>query len=187
MSEETKSSEIHVYDDIEEHDNPIPEWFALFFYGGVLFGLAYFCYFELWGGSSLRAEYDRAVTRNELIRLELKSKTPKTGTEALYALSRDPVAGKNGGDLYRSQCVACHGAEAQGGIGPNLVDAYWIHGGKVTEVRDTVEAGVPAKGMPPWGGIFSAEEVDSVAAYLYSLRGTRPPGGKAPQGELFKE
>lgn len=74
-------------------------------------------------------------------------------------------------------CYACHGANAQGAVGPNLTDAEWIHGdGSYDFIVATVTAGVPkekAKGgvpMPPKGGsTISDEEVKAVAAYVYSL------------------
>lgn len=187
MSKENKGSEVHHYDGIEEHDNPIPEWFAAFFYGGVLFGLLYYSYFELWGGRSLRQEYDQSVATHELLRLEREGNVPKASEAELLALSANSESRRTGSEVYSSKCASCHGVGGQGGIGPNLTDAYWIHGGKAAQIRDTIGVGVLAKGMPPWGGILSVAEVNSVSAYVHSLRGTRPPGAKAPQGSLEKE
>jgi mono/diheme cytochrome c family protein len=74
-------------------------------------------------------------------------------------------------------CYACHGANAQGAVGPNLTDAEWIHGdGSYDFIAATVTAGVPkekAKSgvpMPPKGGsAISDDDVKAVAAYVYSL------------------
>ena len=35
-----------------------------------------------------------------------------------------------------------------------------------TEVVTTIRQGVPAKGMVPWGGILTPEQINQVAAYV---------------------
>jgi cytochrome c oxidase cbb3-type subunit 3 len=55
-----------------------------------------------------------------------------------------------------------------GGIGPNLLDTVWIHGGSPEEIRHTIDAGVPAKGMLTWGPILGPEKVAAVASYVVS-------------------
>ena len=74
-------------------------------------------------------------------------------------------------------CYACHGSNAEGTVGPNLTDAEWLNGdGSYDMIVATVTSGVPAekakKGipMPPKGGSsISDEDVEAVAAYIYSL------------------
>ena len=83
--------------------------------------------------------------------------------------------------------VACHGDKGQGGIGPNLTDDYWLHGGKLAQIAATITNGVSDKGMPPWGPMLSGEQIKSLAVFVKSLHGTNPPGAKAPQGELEKD
>lgn len=90
-----------------------------------------------------------------------------------------PAAVAKGDSVYHTTglCYACHGANAQGAVGPNLTDAEWIHGdGSYDFLVATVIAGVPkekAKAgvpMPPKGGsTISDEDVKAVAAYVYSL------------------
>ncbi|HEX5100455.1 MAG TPA: c-type cytochrome, partial [Polyangiaceae bacterium] len=80
-------------------------------------------------------------------------------------------------------CTPCHGEHGQGVIGPNLTDAYWIHGGELMQIYKTVSDGVPAKGMPPWKMQLSAIQTRELAAYVGSLR-AHPVAGKAPEGEL---
>jgi hypothetical protein len=36
--------------------------------------------------------------------------------------------------------------------------------------------------MPPWEGILKEDEIQSVVAFIHSIRGTNPPGAKAAQG-----
>jgi cytochrome c oxidase cbb3-type subunit 3 len=46
---------------------------------------------------------------------------------------------------------------------------------------------VPDKGMPPWGPVLTPEEIHSVVAYIHSIRGSKPAGAKAPQGDKVVE
>ena len=84
-----------------------------------------------------------------------------------------------GDSIFHSKgnCYACHGANAQGAVGPNLTDAEWIHSdGSYDAIVKQVTTGVtkeesksgipmPAKG----GSSITDDEVKAVAAYVYSL------------------
>lgn len=84
--------------------------------------------------------------------------------------------------MFESTCFACHGSLGEGNIGPNLTDAYWLHGSRPEQIGLTIFQGVPEKGMPTWRGALSAEKIQQVAAYVISLQGSEPPNPKAPQG-----
>jgi len=88
--------------------------------------------------------------------------------------------------LFVTNCASCHGAEGQGGIGPNMTDNYYIHGGQINQLAATIINGVPIKGMISWKGILTDEQINQVASYMMSLRGTNPPNPKAPQGDLVE-
>jgi cytochrome c oxidase cbb3-type subunit 3 len=179
----------HVYDGIEELDHAPPTWFMLMFYAGIVFGIGYFFYYVIGDGPTLTKEYERARNAEEYAQYELAAKSggPKTLAESdLKALLKDEGKKKAGLASFQSKCASCHGNQGQGGIGPNLTDAYWIHGGKMTEVLAVITKGVPDKGMPPWGPILSAEEVQALTVHVRTLAGTRPPGAKEPQGTLVK-
>jgi mono/diheme cytochrome c family protein len=78
-------------------------------------------------------------------------------------------------------CSKCHGAEGKGGpLGPDLTDATWSHSqGDLGGIRDTIFWGVRRRDfadpdrrfeMNPGGGMdLEWEEVDAVAAYVWSL------------------
>lgn len=89
---------------------------------------------------------------------------PEGGTVADAAPS-DPA--KLGEEVFAKNCVVCHNADLTGGVGPNLVDATWIHGGELAQIRTTIENGVPAKGMITWKGVLSDEQIGAVAQYIY--------------------
>jgi mono/diheme cytochrome c family protein len=95
-----------------------------------------------------------------------------------------PAAIAQGDSIFHSKgnCYACHGANAQGAVGPNLTDAEWLHSdGSYDAIIKQVTAGVPQAesksgiAMPPKGGsTITDDEVKAVAAYVYSLSHRQP-------------
>lgn len=95
-----------------------------------------------------------------------------------------PAAITLGDSLFHSKgnCYACHGANAQGAVGPNLTDAEWIHSdGSYDAIVKQITTGVTAEEskskipMPPKGGsTITDDEVKAVAAYVYSLSHKKP-------------
>jgi cytochrome c oxidase cbb3-type subunit 3 len=73
----------------------------------------------------------------------------------------------------------------EGGIGPNLTDEYWLHGGQLMDVYKTVREGVPAKGMLAWERQLRPAELMAVSSYVGTLLGSEPPNPKASQGDHF--
>ncbi|MFP4093635.1 MAG: glutaminyl-peptide cyclotransferase [Cyclobacteriaceae bacterium] len=88
--------------------------------------------------------------------------------------------------IFNKHCVACHREDGGGLVGPNLTDDFWIHGPELGKIYYIIENGVPEKGMAPWGNQLSPEEMQQVASYVVSLRGTQPEAPKAPQGKLYR-
>jgi cytochrome c oxidase cbb3-type subunit 3 len=89
-----------------------------------------------------------------------------------------------GQEVFKAKCVACHGNEGQGVIGPNLTDDFWINGeGRIKDIAALVANGVPEKGMPPWGPVLTANEARDVVVFVRSLHASNPANPKAPQGE----
>jgi cbb3-type cytochrome c oxidase subunit III len=90
-----------------------------------------------------------------------------------------PAAIAAGDSIFHKtgNCYACHGANAQGLVGPNLTDSTWIHGdGSYDFIVATVTTGIPKEKsksgimMPPKGGsTITDDQVKQVAAYVYSL------------------
>ena len=84
-------------------------------------------------------------------------------------------------------CVPCHGQLGEGGVGPNMTDEYWIHGGEIADLVHTINVGVPEKGMISWAPILSKKQMQQVASYILTLQGTNPPNAKEPQGKKVGE
>ena len=98
----------------------------------------------------------------------------------------DAAAITAGKELFGKSCVACHLEGGAGSVGPNLTDEYWIHGGSITDIFKTLKYGWPDKGMQAWASTYSPVQLQQLASYIMSLKGTNPPNGKAPQGDLYK-
>jgi cytochrome c oxidase cbb3-type subunit 3 len=177
----------HSYDGIEELDNALPSWWINGFYLSIIFAIGYFIYYSLGEGPSLLNEYKHAKSDYEIAQFYQKNAVKVIGEDVLRAFLKDPARIKAGQGIFQSKCVACHGAQGQGGIGPNLTDDFWLHGGKMAEILNTITNGVLDKGMPPWGPVLSQEEIYSVLTFVKSLRGSHPANAKAPQGALVKE
>lgn len=81
------------------------------------------------------------------------------------------------GQVAGGTCTACHGQDAKGtAVAPDLTDTQWINGdGSYDFIVHTVHTGVPQPKqhpapMPPMGGAtLTDEQVNAVAAYVYSL------------------
>jgi cytochrome c oxidase cbb3-type subunit 3 len=109
--------------------------------------------------------------------------------ESKLEFTNDPALIEKGKNVFANNpCSSCHRADGGGNtIGPNLTDEYWIHGGDVKSVFNTIKNGAVDKGMPAWGKAMSAQDLRDVTFYILSLQGSNPPDAKAPQGDLFKQ
>jgi cytochrome c oxidase cbb3-type subunit III len=173
----------HEYDGIEELDNPLPRWWRLTFYGTVIFAVIYFGYYQLGSGPSPASEFEEALKEYQV---QFKTaQAREDGLDKLRAVLMNTQSHSAGKTIFDAKCAMCHGPAAQGLIGPNLTDDYWLNGdGEGPAILKVVRDGVPAKGMPPWGPVLSDEELLQVTSFIYSVRGSTPANPKASQGEL---
>ena len=176
-------ADAHEYDGIVEFNNPLPMWWLFTFFITIFFALGYwFYYHSIESGLSSTATYQQALEKFEG---EARSRDEKLAAsltdESFLAMASDPEHKSSGQQTYEQNCVVCHLAQGQGQIGANLTDAYWIHGGKPTEIYKTVSEGVLAKGMPSWKPNLGARKVMDVVAYVVSLKNTNVTG-KQPEG-----
>ena len=176
----------HTYDGIREYDNPMPGWWVGLFWVGVLFAPVYMLGVHVFGFiNDYQDDYAEAGARLEEVRAVYAATGPsfKTDAGALREYATDAQMAAAGAAEFAAICAACHGAQGQGVIGPNLTDEFWIHGGTPEQVWTSIENGFPEKGMPPMSAQLSPEERAQAMAYVFSLQGTNPPDAKAPEGE----
>jgi cytochrome c oxidase cbb3-type subunit III len=170
----------HVYDGIEELDNRLPNWWLLILWGSILFAFGYWFYFHnAQLGLDARGQYEQDLA--EFNQRRKAAPVAELSDEALLALLADPELLEEGKTTYSQSCAACHGADGQGLIGPNLTDEYWLHGADPTAIQKVIAAGVLEKGMPAWEPTLGPGRVRSVAAFVLSMRGKNLPG-REPQG-----
>ncbi len=78
----------------------------------------------------------------------------------------DSAAAKRGEPVFKQNCSACHGADARGGIGPNLLRSVLVlHDDKNEEVGQVIKNGRVQSGMPAFPNITPAERND-IAEYI---------------------
>jgi cytochrome c oxidase cbb3-type subunit 3 len=178
----------HDYDGIKELDNALPPWWLYGFYLTVLFAGIYLYRYHVSKSAPLQVQ----ELSNEFVNAKLEAdeyaKThPKKVDENTieYAANADLIAA--GKTLFGQKCVACHGPEGQGLQGPNLTDDHWKHGGSIKDIFKTIKNGVPNMGMIAWGQELTPNQIETLANYIKSIKGSKPANPKAPEGDLYEE
>lgn len=172
----------HEYDGIREYDNPMPRWWVNIFWVTFIFAIGYFFHYHVsHNGASVAGEYDSEMQAARAI--EAKRALAEAVSEgSLLKLASDNSSVNEGKALFGQRCAPCHGAQAEGIIGPNLTDAFWIHGaGSPMDIYKVVNEGVAAKGMPAWGKQLQPAELRKLAAFVTTIRNSNV-AGKAPEG-----
>jgi cytochrome c oxidase cbb3-type subunit 3 len=177
----------HDYDGIRELDNRLPPWWLYGFYCTIIFACVYLWRYHIGhvAPSSLE-EYAIEVRKAEVEKVEYLKRSANNvdeNTVKLLTGEGDLAAGKA---VFETTCFACHGKRGEGGVGPNLTDDYWLHGGSIVSVFKTIKYGWPDKGMKSWKDDYSPSQIAQLASYVKSLGGTHPDNAKAPQGNLEK-
>ena len=182
----------HGFDGIMELDNQLPKWWLGLFYFGVVFCVVYMTFYWSTDFAHQLPEYDQEYKVQTAAVEEYMKNVPQATLETAV-FTEDNVAA--GAEVFKTNCVSCHGEGAKGGIGPNLTDNYWINQPEKTLFKNVfwmVENGSPNNSaMQAWGknGVVSGNDIQNVSAYVYHLNKEQPPitvaeGGAAPQGTI---
>jgi len=178
----------HDYDGIKELDNNLPPWWLYLFYSCIIFGAIYLVRFEIMGGDNQEMELKKELAQAKIEVEEYMKTAPDLMDEKTVTLLTDPADLEIGKTIFTTNCAACHRADAGGQIGPNLTDDYWILGGGIKNIFHTItNGGRDGKGMISWKGTLKPKEIQKVASYIISLRGSNPVDPKAPDGDLYAE
>jgi cytochrome c oxidase cbb3-type subunit III len=178
----------HNYDGIKELDNHLPPWWKWLFYGTIGWAGVYMVVYHFSGTLPLmEEEYQTEVSLAEQQKQKFLANQPKVQIdENALTYQHDEAMITKGKELFSINCAPCHKADGGGGIGPNLTDEYWLHGGDVKGIYSTIKKGVPEKGMVAWENVLTPEQLRDVSFFIVSIKGSNPPGAKGPQGEVFK-
>ena len=176
----------HVYDGIEEYDNPLPRWWFQLFLLTLVFTVVYLVLFPGLGSYKGLLSWTSEQRLND----EMAAAEQRYGemyqrmlATPIQELADDPQALKMGVRLFANHCSTCHGVDGGGNYGfPNLSDDDWLYGGEPANILATITNGRNGV-MPGFGPILGDEGVVNVAQYVLSLSGLEHDADKASMGK----
>lgn len=154
----------------EDREQKSPVYFTVLFYGLIIWGVA-FCAFYLLSGWSSDAEFQQKMAAHEEQYRPAAAETPapaRQETSAVAAADRGDEAAVDGAMLYAQHCAMCHGADAEGGFGPDLTEEEYEHGRSPEAVTASIASGV-GDNMPAFGDQLKDVEIKALVDYLLSL------------------
>lgn len=179
----------HVYDGIEEYDNPLPAWWFYMFVITLVWAIGYLIMYPGMGnyagllGWTQIEQHDNEVAEAEARYGEMRSRYLAQPVEEI---ARDPAVRRMGARMFGNECAQCHGADGQGRYGfPNLADNDWLWGGSPEAIKATLINGRQAA-MPAWGQILGDDGIAAATEYVLSLNGRSVDEAQAEKGsEIF--
>jgi cytochrome c oxidase cbb3-type subunit 3 len=192
LSDEKELLLDHEYDGIQELNNPMPPWWLYGFYFTIALSVVYLLYYHIpgWGPSQFD-EYEAEMAYAEQ-RYQPSADQPPAVNFAELAILSDEASIAAGKALYaapRNLCTTCHGQNAEGLVGPNLTDDFWIHGCDLESIVYSIKNGYPSLGMIAYGSgaPLTDTELHQLSSYIISLRGTNPVNAKQPEPDRAVE
>jgi len=96
---------------------------------------------------------------------------------SVIGIDRSPESVAAGKQIFTRNCATCHGVNAEGGPGndlipaaPDLTDDKWDHGSTDGEIFNVIKNGVPPEfNMIPWKDKLMDTDVWNVVNYLKSI------------------
>ena len=200
MSKDTKQTVQttgHAWDgDIQEFNNPLPNWWLWGFYATVVFAIIYWVLFPTFPvGKTFTKGMMNDITYKTS---DGKEKTTHWNTRSLFmkemqdaremqqphldkiqkasyaAISKDQdmraFAYSTAKVLFADNCAACHQAGGAGVVGlyPNLADDAWLWGGSHKQIEASIREGRVGS-MPGFKGRFNDENITDLSSYVLSL------------------
>jgi len=167
----------HDYDGIRELDNPMPAWLRLLFLGTIAFAFVYLLHYHVFKTGALsKEEYD--------IEIAAAAETYKSVELPDDQLIQITDGGRLSAAeaIFVENCATCHRKDLGGESGPNLTDAYWLHGGNVKDIYHTITNGVAGKTMISWKDRIPSQDRLAIASFILSKQGSNPANPRAPEG-----
>lgn len=187
VEEEEEIALHHDYDGIVELDNNLPPWWLYGFYASIIFAVIYLVRYHVTESAPLPLEeYEMEMAAAAASKEEYLKTAANLVDETNVELVSEAPRIANGKAIFSKSCAVCHAQDGGGGVGPNLTDEYWIHGGSVKDIFGTIKYGVPSKGMISWKDQLSPKDIQDVASYIMEMQGTTPADPKEAQGDLYQ-
>lgn len=170
----------HVYDGIEEYDNPLPKWWFQMFILSIVFTVLYLIIYPglgNWKGYFPFFEEGHWTSVRQLEQQQKKALSQHQSSYGVYSkmpikeLADEPKAMKMASRIFANNCAVCHGADGGGALGfPNLTDNDWLYGGTPENIQHTLVYGRQAS-MPGWSAILGEKGINQVAQYVLKISG----------------
>jgi cytochrome c oxidase cbb3-type subunit 3 len=183
----------HVWDGIEELNNPLPRWWVYTLYLCIIWGGGYTVLYPAWPmlngatrgvfGATERSAVVAEIARYDAANADIKAALVAADLNAIpndealktYAISA-------GASVFKTNCATCHGAGAAGAKGyPNLLDNDWLWGGDMVSIhttllhgiRNTTDPDARLSQMPSFGtdGILEPVQIAQVVEHVLRISG----------------
>jgi cytochrome c oxidase cbb3-type subunit 3 len=176
----------HVWDEIEEYNNPMPRWWAWLFYVTIVFSLGYLVLYPGLGSYQGTLGWSQIGQFEEETRVANAQFGPlydKFAAQPVEVVAQSTEARAIGQKLFLNTCAQCHASDAAGSRGfPNLTDNDWLWGGTPEAIKASITEGRIAV-MPPFGPVLGGEGVRDAAHYVMSLSGMAHDSIRAARGK----
>jgi cytochrome c oxidase cbb3-type subunit 3 len=197
----------HVWDGIQELNNPLPKWWLTVLYATILFAILWWVLYPaipLWNGYTKGVlGYDQRQVYAE--QAAAAAEAQKVWIDKISASTTEQINGdaellnfamSGGKAIFNENCAACHAPGGAGRISfPVLADDDWLWGGNVAQIEQTIRHGIRAQDeetrtniMPNFGSdsILTGEQIADVTAFVMSLSGEQADAAAAGRGkEVF--
>lgn len=212
LQSQTVQTTGHAWDgDLQEYNNPLPNWWVWTFYATILLSVIYWLMYPAWPvGKGFTTGFDkisyvndkgvektshwntRALLMKEMNEAELKQKpfVDKITAAPFDKIAKDPELNNfvvsSGKVLFADNCAACHQSGGQGKVGffPNLTDDDWLYGGTFDKIQETIVNGRHGY-MPAFNEVLNGQQIDNLANYVLSLSGEKTDAAKVKAGEAL--
>ena len=217
MSQDNKQSQGpqttgHAWDgDLQEFNNPIPNWWLVAFYISVASAVIYWFLYPAWpvGGSftkgfdTITYVNDKGVTKTThwntraLLMAETnvavaaqKPYYTKVANTPFEQITKDPELNSfvvsAGKQIFSDNCAPCHQQGGAGKIGfaPNLTDDDWLYGGHFANIQQTITGGRHGY-MPPFAEALNETQISQLADYVLSLSKVAVNPASAQAGDVL--
>lgn len=162
----------HVYDGIEEYDNPLPAWWFNLFVLTIIFAVGYLAFYPGLGNFKGILSWTSTGQWEAQVKAADEKFGPmyaKLAQQPIPELAKDKAAMKIGQRLFANNCATCHGSDAGGALGyPNLRDKEWLYGGSAETILTSITAGRSAV-MPAWANSLGSTGLENVTDYVLNL------------------
>jgi len=175
----------HVYDGIEEYENPLPLWWFFTFVASLIYAVGYLIYypgFGAWEGTSGWTQVGQLEEHQAKADAKYGEIFQQFSEVPVVELAAIPEARQMGRRLFVNNCSVCHGTAADGAYGfPNLTDADWLYGSDSETIKNSITYGRQGA-MPAWKDVISNDDINNTIEYIVGMSGGEHDADTAIKG-----